>query len=202
MRSIRTRTICRFAALAAAVVLSAAAYATVRTNTLVNGASDWNSASSYTDTSFVPGAGDVVIIPEDSTVYLSSADTASFNIMSNLSYLCFTYTNSVLELTVPEGGDVLFECKFKGLWEPNANGQFYSGLVVKKGKGRITAGDGSKYPNNVDTQYHKMPLRIDEGTWRCAQNIPFDGGRYIAYSTVHVAEGAYFCLSSSQNKNG
>ena len=181
---------------------AASAFAVVRTNTLVNGASNWNSASSYTDTSFVPGAGDVVIIPEDATVYLSSADAASFNIMSNLSYLCFTYTNSVMELTVPEGGDALFDCSFKGLWEPTANGQFYSGLIVKKGKGRITAGIGSKYPSGYDYSYHKLPIRIDEGTWRCAQNIPFASAKYITYSTVHVAEGAYFCLPSSVNSSG
>lgn len=197
MRSICPRTNCRSAALAAAILLCAAAYATVRTNTLVNGASNWNSASSYTDTSFVPGAGDVVIIPEASTVYLSSADTASFNIMSNLSYLCFTHTNSVLEITVPEGGDALFECSFKGLWDPKSNGQFYSGLIVKKGKGRITVGDGSKYPADSRVQgRHQMPVRVVEGTWRLAQNIPGTKNAYEDMSVFHVEEGAFICLST------
>ncbi len=168
----------------------------VRTNTIVNGASNWNDPNSYADTSFVPAKGDVVIIPDKATVYLSSADTASFNIMSNLSYLCFTHTNSVLEITVPEGGDALFDCKFKGLWEPNNNGQFFSGLVVKKGKGRITAGDGSKYPSGTNIKYYRIPLRIEEGIWRCAQNIPDSSGKEEDYSIVEVAEGATFCLNS------
>ena len=199
MKTIRNDSVCRPAALVAAILSCAVAYATVRTNTLVNGASNWNDPNSYTDTSFVPnGHEDVVVIPENATVYLSSADTASFNIMSNLSYLCFTHTNSVLEITVPEGGDALFDCKFKGLWEPNNNGQDYSGLVVKKGKGRITAGDGSKYPSGMDIKYHRMPLRIEQGTWRCAQNIPDSASRQEAYSIVDVAEGAAFCLNSGK----
>ena len=122
-----------------------------------------------------------------------------FAITSNLSYLCFTHTNSVLEITVPEGGDVLFDCSFRGLWEyPKGNGQFYSGLIVKKGKGRITAGDGSKYPAGRINFRHRMPVRIDEGTWQCAQNIPA-ATTYEEMSRVHVAEGAFFCLSSSAN---
>ena len=173
----------------------------VRTNTLVNGASNWNDADSYVDKSFVPGAGDVVIIPNPATVYLSSADTASFNIMSNLSYLVFTHTNSVLEITVPEGGDALFECKFKGLWEPIGNGQAYSGLIVKKGKGRITAGDGSKYePDKEGGGPRVMPIRIEQGTWRCPQNIPGTKNAWEwTNSRVHIEEGAFFCLSSNSS---
>ena len=199
MRNVRNRKTCRFLIASVALAIAATASAVVRTNTLVNGASNWNSANSYTDTSFVPGAGDVVVIPDNATVYLNSSDTASFNIMSNLSYLCFTHTNSVLEITVPEGGDVLFDCSFQGLWEyPKGNGQFYSGLIVKKGKGRITAGDGAKYPAGRINLWHQMPVRIDEGTWRCAQNIPA-ATTYEEMSRVHVAEGAFFCLSSSAN---
>lgn len=181
------------AVLACAVSVSAV----VRTNTLVSGASNWNDKNSYTDTSFVPSTNDVVVIPEDATVYLNSSDTASFNIMSNLSYLVFTHTNSVLEITVPEGDDVLFDCSFKGLWEPNGNGQFYSGLIVKKGKGRITAGDGSKYPEDSRVQgRHQMPVRVEEGTWRLAQNIPGTKNAYEDMSAVHVEEGAFICLST------
>jgi len=198
MRNVRNRKTCRFLIASVALAITATASAVVRTNTLVNGASNWNSASSYTDTSFVPDAGDVVVIPDNATVYLNSSDTASFNIMSNLSYLCFTHTNSVLEITVPEGGDALFNCKFRGLWEPNGNGQFYSGRVVKKGKGRITAGDGSKYPAGENIKYYRLPLRIEEGTWRCAQNIPNSAGKQEDYSIVDVAEGAFFCLNSGK----
>ena len=196
MHSTRNSVIFRFALMVAAMASAVTASAVVRTNTLVNGASNWNDSNSYTDTSFVPGTNDVVVIPDNATVHLSSADTASFNIMSNLSYLCFTHTNSVLEITVPEGGDALFGCKFKGLWEPNNNGQFYSGLVIKKGKGRITAGDGSKYPSGENIKYYRMPLRIEQGTWRCAQNIPDSSGKQEDYSIVDVAEGATFCLNS------
>ena len=198
MKSIRNDSVCRPAALVTAILSCAVAYATVRTNTFVNGASNWNDPNSYTDTSFVPnGHEDVVVIPENATVYLSSADTTSFNIMSNLSYLCFSYTNSVLEITVPEGGDALFDCKFKGLWEPNGNGQFYSGLIVKKGKGRITAGDGSKYPEDT-TIYgqHQMPVRVEEGIWRLPQNIPGTKNAYEYMSAFHVEEGATICLST------
>ena len=179
-----------------AFAVAGVACGAVRTNTIVNGASNWNDPNSYVDTSFVPDKDDVVIIPDKATVYLSSADTASFNVMSNLSYLCFTHTNSVLEITVPEGGDALFDCRFKGLWEPNNNGQFFSGLVVKKGKGRITAGDGSKYPSGTNIKYYRIPLRIEEGIWRCAQNIPDSSDNEEDYSIVEVAEGATFCLNS------
>jgi len=198
MHSTRNSAIFRFALTVVAIFCVVSASAVVRTNTLVNGASNWNSTSSYTDTSFVPGAGDVVIIPNNATVYLNSSDTASFNIMSNLSYLCFTHTNSVLEITVPEGGDVLFDCSFRGLWEyPKGNGQYYSGLIVKKGKGRITAGDGSKYPADSRVQYrHQMPVRVEEGTWRLAQNIPGTKSAYEDMSAFHVEEGATICLST------
>ena len=198
MYSARNSAIFRFALTVAAIACAASALAVVRTNTLVNGASNWNDANSYTDTSFVPSTNDVVVIPENATVYLNSSDTASFNIMSNLSYLCFTHTNSVLEITVPEGGDALFDCKFRGLWDyPKGNGQFYSGLIVKKGKGRITAGDGSKYPADSRVQdRHQMPVRVEEGTWRLPQNIPGTGNAYEEMSAIHVEEGATICLST------
>ena len=198
MYSARNSAIFRFALMVAAMACAASALAVVRTNTLENGASNWNDANSYTDKTFVPGAGDVVIIPSPATVYLSSEDTASFNIMSNLSYLVFTHTNSVLEITVPEGGDALFECQFKGLWEPTGNGQYYSGLIIKKGKGRITAGDGSKYePDKEGGGPRVMPIRIEQGTWRCPQNIPGTKNAWEwTNSRVHIEEGAFFCLSS------
>ena len=185
-----------------ALTATVVAFGTVRTNTLVNGASNWNNPNSYTDTSFVPnGHEDVVVIPENATVYLSSADAASFNIMSNLSVLCFSHTNSVLEITVPEGDDVLFDCNFQGLWELRSSGQYYSGLVVKKGKGRITAGDGSKYPEDSRVQgRHQMPVRVEEGTWRLAQNIPGTKNAYEDMSAIHVAEGAVVCLSTGNPK--
>jgi len=198
MYSARNSAIFRFALTVAAMACAVSASAVVRTNTLVNGASNWNDANSYTDTSFVPSANDVVVIPASATVYLNSSDTASFNIMSNLSYLCFTHTNSVLEITVPEGGDALFDCKFRGLWEyPKGNGQFYSGLIVKKGKGRITVGDGSKYPEDTTISgRHQMPVRVEEGTWRLPQNIPGTKNAYEYMSAIHVEKGATICLST------
>ena len=194
----RNSAIFRFALTVAAMACAASASAVVRTNTLISGKSDWNDKNSYTDTSFVPSTNDVVVIPANATVYLNSSDTASFNIMSNLSYLVFTHTNSVLEITVPEGDDVLFDCSFQGLWEyPRGNGQFYSGLVVKKGKGRITAGDGSKYPADSRVNgRHQMPVRVEEGTWRLAQNIPGTKSAYEDMSAFHVEEGATICLST------
>ena len=202
MHSKRNSAVFRFALMVAAMACAATAFAVVRTNTLVNGASNWNDPNSYTDTSFVPNSHeDVVVVPENATVYLNSFDTASFNIMSNLSCLCFTHTNSVLEIMVPEGGDVLFGCAFKGLWQPTGNGQYYSGLVVKKGKGRITAGDGSKYPADSRVQLiHQMPVRVEEGTWRLAQNIPGTKNAYEDMSAFHVEEGAFICLSTGNPK--
>ena len=199
MYSARNSAIFRFALTVAAMACAASALAVVRTNALVNGVSNWNDANSYTDTSFVPSTNDVVVIPENATVYLNSSDTASFNIMSNLSCLVFTHTNSVLEITVPEGDDVLFDCSFQGLWEyPRGNGQYYSGLIIKKGKGRITAGDGSKYPADSRVNgRHQMPVRVEEGTWRLAQNIPgTTGSSYEDMSAFHVEEGAFICLST------
>ena len=61
MYSARNSAIFRFALMVAAMACAASALAVVRTNTLVNGASNWNDANSYTDTSFVPGAGDVAM---------------------------------------------------------------------------------------------------------------------------------------------
>ena len=54
MKTIRNDSVCRPAALVTAILSCAVAYATVRTNTFVNGASNWNDPNSYTDTSFVP----------------------------------------------------------------------------------------------------------------------------------------------------
>ena len=166
MKSIRNNPVCRSAALVAVIMSCTVAYATVRTNTIVNGASNWNDPNSYTDKSFVPGPNDYVIIPAGASVSVSSTDTTSFNIVSNLAYICITDKDSTMTFDIAEGHDVLIGCKFKlltpGIWK---------GRIVKKGKGRLTAGDGSKYPLGVDWSYYAIPLRVEEGECRCAQGI-------------------------------
>ena len=178
--------------------LALPSFGVVRTNTINNGVSDWTLPSSYADTSFVPGPGDVVVLPKNTSVTVDSTDTDSFNLVSNLSLVCFTDMSSVLTFDIAEGDDVLIDCKFAMLaknWD--------TGQVVKKGKGRLTAGDGSTYPLNVSWYYHGIPLRIEEGEWRCAQGInPSNDGDTrkncsIYYSGgVEVWSNAVFRLAS------
>ena len=197
MHSTRNSAVFRFALTVAVVACAATASAVVRTNTIVNGASNWNDSNSYTDTSFVPGAGDVVIIPSGASVTVSSTDSTSFNLVSNLSSICFTDMSSVLTFDIAEDDDVLIGCTFGRFgWSTWKTGQ-----VVKKGKGRLTAGDGSKYPLGTDWRRYSMPLRIEEGEWRCAQGInPGNNnnttGKSEHYSNVEVWSNAVFRLGS------
>ena len=181
--------------------LALPSFGVVRTNTINNGVSDWTLPSSYADTSFVPGPGDVVVLPKNTSVTVYSTDTASFNLVSNLSLVCFTDMSSVLTFDIAEGDDVLIDCRFG-----RVAGHWKSGQVVKKGKGRLTAGDGSKYPllakPDIGWYYYCFPLRVEEGEWRCAQGInpgadSYTTGRSEYYSGgVEVWSNATFRLSS------
>ena len=168
-----------------------------RTNWIVNGSSNWNDPNSYVDTSFVPEADDVVVIPSGASVSVSSTDATSFSLVAKLSSVCFTDTSSVLTFDIAEGDDVLIDCVFGKL-----GSDWKSGQVVKKGKGRLTAGDGSKYPLGVDWNYYAIPLRIEEGEWRCAQGInpgnsaDTTGKSEYYFGGVEVCSNAVFRLSS------
>lgn len=66
----------------AATAFAGTAFGAVRTNTILNGMSDWASSDSYADSTYAPGLNaedkDVVIIPKDATVRLyASTDSAS-----------------------------------------------------------------------------------------------------------------------------
>ena len=52
--------------------LALPSFGVVRTNTINNGVSDWTLPSSYADTSFVPGPGDVVVLPKNTSVTVYS----------------------------------------------------------------------------------------------------------------------------------
>ena len=171
------------------------AYGTVRTNTVKNGVSDWTLPVSYMDDSFVPGAGDVVIVPDDAIVTVSSADAASFSLVSNLSAVLVGPASGEIVFDVAEDDDVLIGCNIL----PVSN--MYKGRITKKGKGRLTAGDGKTYPLGSDWNFYRVPLRVEDGTWRCAQGINPSGDtetakRSVYCSSVEVCSNGTFCLAN------
>ena len=172
---------------------------TVRTNTVKKGTTDWDSKESYEDSSFKPGANDVVIIPDGAKVYVSSDDTKSFDLVAGLSAILVGGETSEIVFDVKEGHDKLINCQI--LSEAGTK-EMYDGRIVKKGKGRLTAGNGAGYPLGIDWNYYLVPLFVEEGEWRCAQGInpaPAEDEtkkKSVYYSSVTVARDAVFRLAS------
>ena len=98
------------------VALTAATSFAICTNTLENGASDWCIADSYTDKTFVPGEGDVVLIAKNSTNYLYSTNAPSVEKVAKLGAIVFQGEgpSSSLVVDVAKGAEIGIGCPIYG----------------------------------------------------------------------------------------
>ena len=139
-----------------------------RTNTLVNGASDWSSPSSYLDTSFVPGEGDTVLIATAATNYLYSTDSASLDVATNLATVIFRgrQYSSVLVVDVAKDATLELHCGARGYVGSNATAA--NGVLVKRGEGRLDLMRIGYSPHAYGTDYYTS-FHVEEGTLRLPQ---------------------------------
>jgi autotransporter-associated beta strand protein len=151
----------------------------VHTNSVKNGVSDWTSSASYDD-GYVPQAGDVVLVPNQTSVTLLSTDTDSCQLVSSLGRVLFmgAGSGSTLTIDVAEGTVLTNNCSIKGF-----NGNY--GRLVKTGKGELAlmATDPSDYWVNqlvIETGVLRGPTAARRGVWN------------VSYVTV--AAGAAFHL--------
>ena len=137
--SMKKRSICTI--LAAASIICGANGAG-RTNRIENAVSDWTIPSSYKDDSFVPGAGDVVVIPKDTTVLLdASNDAGSLGLINSLERIVMATPTSRMEINVDPEDEKAISISISGYKysDDGAEGMDYTrGPIVKKGKGTLT----------------------------------------------------------------
>ena len=187
-------TLCRVlfvAALAAAGSVSA-----LSTNTLVVGAVDWTSPTSYSEGA-VPSAGDVIAFPAG-TVYLSSTDAASWAKAAAASLLLPLAPDSVLDITVPEGDDATLPPPISASYVKAGSTVLtavYNGRVVKRGSGtlRITSKGkvfGSKYPTSWSD--YLVDFDVQEGAVPMVEGIAKNETCTFSLGSIHVAEGTTF----------
>lgn len=135
----KKRSICTI--LAAASIICGANGAG-RTNRIENAVSDWTIPSSYKDDSFVPGAGDVVVIPKDTTVLLdASNDAGSLGLINSLERIVMATPTSRMEINVDPEDEKAISISISGYKysDDGAEGMDYTrGPIVKKGKGTLT----------------------------------------------------------------
>ena len=178
------------------LALMAATSFGIRTNTLEKGASKWCVADSYTDKSFVPDEGDVVLIAKNSTNYLYSTDSDSVEKVAKLGAVLLQGEgpSSSLVVDVANDAEIGIGCPVYG------GGQYLSvswknGEIVKKGDGTLNLLSIGKTLNGNGTDYYTN-IRIKEGLLRlpqtCNDNIPGEKARYCQVGYVIVEAGATF----------
>lgn len=139
-------------------------------------ANDWTDENNY-DPVGNPGEGDTVVIPADTTVTLSSTDTASWQVTDLLAKIDPSTDTSVVEIDVPSGTKAL-KCGV-------ANGR-QKGLLVKKGAGLLQLDKG-----NEESAYN-VSLRIDSGALRAPTNLVSKSTFTYEFNDVEVKDGATF----------
>ncbi len=176
-----------------AVVVSAPAFGVVRTNTINNVATDWTSPQSYLDTSFAPGSGDVVIVPENSAVRLNaSSDTASLNLVKGLDRIILASSNSRLEINVDGTDNVDIPVSISGYRYMYGLVDFTGGPIVKIGTGTLNLSSaGYFYPSGAFCYDYYSSIIVSQGVLKVQQALsaPY---KAITLGRVTVAEGATF----------
>ena len=172
----------------AAFLLPAAAMATVHTNGIVNGATDWCAAASYGD-GVVPSAGDVVVVSNGFVATV--ADAASMAKVSSLSQI------------LPEGsGKVVFDVPEGEVWTNNAafskGISMRGGCMYKTGLGELCLNSYNKLVITVSGtsssyDYFASNITVAAGTLALRQK----GGNYqYYYNNVDVAKDSKLVLNT------
>ena len=161
---------------------------------------DWTKGENYKDattgtTGTVPGSGDILTIPTNVTVRISSSDTASWAVFDALANVSPESTNSWLEITVPEGADVTNtsvrvhykEC----VSQATAARSYGRGGLRKLGAGTLS------FPG-AGTIAYDCNVHVKEGTLRFGVKCPND--RYYMYvNNLRVDRDAVFYMPEPLN---
>lgn len=161
------------------------AFGAIRTNTLEKTATDWTLQESYVDKSFVPGDGDVVIVPSKGELTVA-VPSASFTLLNKLSKIMLADDSTTLTLTVAQGADETLLPELRAV--PNG----YHGTIVKDGPGVLTLGDGSKFPSTADV-YYSTGFQVEAGLLRFAQGTP-SSNKSVYHGPTHVGPDATLML--------
>lgn len=162
------------------------------TNVWKAGSADWSLPESY-EKDGVPGAGDVVKIPDDVTAYVTNA--SSYAVVKDLSWLWLNNPESKVVFDVPEGETWVVKCTIRVRSVTEA-GAYYGGLI-KKGKGDLEFAIGE---HTEDIEYFVYtPITVEEGAVVLPQNY-YDGVLnaekiHCRCGPVTVKEGAYLVTS-------
>ena len=183
------------AVLAAAVVYAATAVAEQFTWT--GGANDgcFTNHLNYADTENLPGDGDTLVVPADTTIYITNA--AQVEYVSRLTRIHPSAPSSRIVVDVPSGGDWHLRCGVSSVKLNGAgNKDFVNGELVKRGEGTLTLGEGGKLPasNSAATIYDAWTgLTVEGGTLALPQSVSNNWNFYCGYVTV--SNGATFHLA-------
>ena len=82
-----------------AMAIAAAASASCAEYRIKDGASDWTDPKNY-EPEGTPGASDVILVMDETTVYLSDSDAASVAVVNGVSKVAPWGRNATLEITV------------------------------------------------------------------------------------------------------
>lgn len=181
----------------AATAFAGTAFGAVRTNTILNGMSDWASSDSYADSTYAPGLNaedkDVVIIPKDATVRLyASTDSASLARVKNLGQILLASTTSRFEIDVAENEEVDIPVSITGYkYVPNID--YQCGPVVKTGKGTLSLSSEGVYGDAMD---YYTSFVVSEGALKIQQGFGNTGWK-TQLGRITVEEDAVFFLPYS-----
>lgn len=166
------------------------------TFTIVNGASDWSDPASYGETTRKPGVGDTVIVPADCEVYIGSSAQADY--VSQFERIKPESESSRIVVTVPENESFVITCGISAVnCAAAGKTDFTKGVLVKRGKGLLTAGGGLKLPasNSAETIYDCwVCMSIEEGEFSLPQDISTPATYYLGY--ISVSNGATFTTAA------
>ena len=164
---------CGWLVLAFFFALSLDVSATDYTWTGAAGDGDFANKRNYADAESAPGENDTLILPADTTIYITNATQVAY--VSQFTRIHPVAPTSRIIVDVPEGGDWHITCGISSV-KLNAAGNkdFVNGELVKRGKGSLTIGEEGKLPasNSAATIYDAWTgLTVENGTLLLPQSI-------------------------------
>ena len=171
--------------LVAASVFAAAFGAFATDYTWKGGSStDWTLPENY-EPEAVPGSGDSVKVPENTTLRLVSTDAASWAVANRLSYVKPQTATSYFEVEVPSE-EASLECGVS--YDASTWLSAGKGGLVKKGSGalHLMKGGDEKYS-------YYTSITVEEGVLHAPTNIT--SWSLFLHDKVHVADGAAFAVA-------
>lgn len=167
---------------------SGLAVASGLTNTWTGAAhdGDWSNPQNFRDTSFAPGADDVVAIDEGCPAEID-ASSASWERLNALRQVYPNGKDAQLIVTVPEGDPAVIDCPVTER-DVSIVGSIRgaNGWLVKKGAGTLELGATGKCLDSTSSHAFTS-LRVLEGVLMMPQHC---GNLNFSYLNLDIAEGA------------